>query len=108
MDNSLARESPPTPRARAIADEGLAASHRRNATLSREHAALTAVGSRIATAPPSRGRTTSISKPRVGTAVIPSKGRQLHDLIESAGFVSVETGLAQPFGRSGSAKQTVA
>jgi SAM-dependent methyltransferase len=37
----------------------------------------------------------------------PFIGRRLHRLIESAGFVSVETSLAQPFGRSGSAKETV-
>jgi SAM-dependent methyltransferase len=37
----------------------------------------------------------------------PFIGRRLHRLIESAGFVGVETSLAQPFGRSGSAKQTV-
>jgi SAM-dependent methyltransferase len=37
----------------------------------------------------------------------PFIGRRLHRFIESAGFVDVETSLAQPFGRSGSAKQTV-
>jgi ubiquinone/menaquinone biosynthesis C-methylase UbiE len=37
----------------------------------------------------------------------PFIGRRLHRLIESAGFTRVESTLVQPFGRFGSAKQTV-